>query len=146
MTCKTEVYPILHRSISCLLDHNFDQSASSRPNMLAHSVHHRKYTLLIGWLDGETPEGRRTIRSKLVNFYFAYKVDDFTGRMGKSYKMDAWYSWLVCFAVFAIEFIVMGFFTAFGTLFISLIQEFRVTESLAGTTIYVLFEIFSSHI
>ena len=47
-------------------------------------------------------------------------------------KMDSWYSWVVCAALFFIEFIVMGLYTSFGTLFVALIEEFNASESSAG--------------
>lgn len=55
-------------------------------------------------------------------------------------KLDGFYSWIVCFAVFLAEFIVMGFYTSFGTVFIALIMEFKASESLAGTNLNFLFD------
>ena len=54
-------------------------------------------------------------------------------------KLDGFYSWIVCFAVFLAEFIVMGFYTSFGTVFVALITEFKASESLAGTNLNFLF-------
>lgn len=47
--------------------------------------------------------------------------------------MDSGWAWVVCFASFFVQCVVFGTIQSFGTLFISLLNDFNSGESATGT-------------
>lgn len=54
------------------------------------------------------------------------------------YQVDAGWAWVVCFASFFAHSVLFGTIQSFGTLFISLLNEFKSGESATGRPIKCL--------
>ena len=51
---------------------------------------------------------------------------------GVRYRVDSGWAWIVCFASFFVQCLVFGTIQSFGTLFISLLNDFKSGESATG--------------
>lgn len=51
---------------------------------------------------------------------------------GVRYQVDSGWAWVVCFASFFVQCVVFGTIQSFGTLFISLLNDFKSGESATG--------------
>lgn len=54
------------------------------------------------------------------------------GRRFWRYQVDAGWAWVVCFASFFVHSVLFGTIQSFGTLFISLLNDFQAGESATG--------------
>ena len=53
------------------------------------------------------------------------------------YQVDAGWAWVVCFASFFVQCVIFGTIQSFGTLFISLLNDFNSRESATGKHISI---------
>lgn len=60
------------------------------------------------------------------------------------YQVDAGWAWVVCFASFFAHSVLFGTIQSFGTLFISLLNEFKSGESATGRPIKFLMDVLIS--
>ena len=54
-------------------------------------------------------------------------------------KMDGAYSWVICAVCCIANAATCGFYNSYGTLFVAIIQEYQVSETVAGEEIFLLF-------